>query len=372
MPLCADAQGLDALVEGLMSARGYRADARYSVTLPQADDDVVYTLNLHQPDSAQYLIEWSVDTPSGVNEGFSAYMPGHFYAYRNGRLREYHAEWDSLPLIGPRAVNHTTQFAQLIPSELAREIRVMAADTTNYTLTFSDNLLKALRMADGAIDAEMMWRLDPATWLPVEFSGEYNPGSISEQTVRVEYTAAEPQVEGDLSEKWLLERYPTVFEQCRQSNFAIESMPGRRVPAFSLPLTFGSDGERLTRRDTDPLNPDAMPSVVVLLDAEAGLAPKLVAEVRRAVSSVPVDVAVLYCFAGRDPELNGALLGGRLIPGEQAVNGSRRLMADCGAASLPVIMMADGEGVVRSVAIGVNNQLAADVIKMITLSTSSH
>lgn len=369
MPLCVGAQGLDALIERLDTVTGYSAAIRYSVTLPQAEDDVVYDVGIDQPDSGSYLIQWSVDTPSGVNEGFSAWIgDGHFYNYRNHRLREYHTEWDSVPLTGDRAVQHTVQFAQLRPAGIARELRAMAADTARFRISMvSPDELSVIRMANGMPDAEMRWLFDPAMGMPVEFSAEYNPGALAEQLVRAVYAPCAPTVTVSLSEKWLINRYPEVFENCRQSNFAIESMPGQQLPSFSLPLTFGDS--RLSHQSGAELGFPV--TVIVLLDADAALTPRLVDEIRSASARVPVENQVIYAFAGRDPEVNRAALGGRLLPGESAVNGARRLAADCGAASLPVVMVCDRHAVVRNVTVGLNNQLAADVMKMITLSTTS-
>ncbi|MDE5972042.1 MAG: hypothetical protein K2G94_04785, partial [Muribaculaceae bacterium] len=174
---------------------------------------------------------------------------------------------------------------------------------------------------------------------------------------------------GPLCEKWLIGHYPEVFENFRQSNFAIESMPGQPLPSFSLPLTFSDSGARLSHQPGNVLAPPA--TVIVLLDSEAALTPRLIEQVRSASARVPVDNEVIYAFCGRDPESNRNALGGTLRPGETAVSGARRLAADCGAAALPVVMVCDRLATVRHVTVGLNNQLAADVMKMITLSTTT-
>ncbi len=370
-PLCADAQGLGHFIARLDTITGYAASASYSVTLPQAEDDVVYDLDLDQPDTENYLIRWRVDTPSGASDGFSAWIgDGHFYNYRNGRLREYHNEWDPAPLTGDRAVQHTVQFARLLPSEISRELRAMQADSSRFRIRIaSPDQIHVTRMAGGQTDAEITWRFDPATGLPAEFSAEYNPGALSEQLVHAVYSPRATDIAGPLCEKWLIGRYPEVFENFRQSNFAIESMPGQQLPPFSLPLTFSDSGTRLSHQPGNTLVSPA--TVIVLLDAEATLTPRLVEQVRSAADRVPVDAEIIYAFCGRDPEANRNALGGSLRPGETAVNGARRLAADCGAASLPVVMVCDRLATVRHVTVGLNNQLAADVMRMITLSTAN-
>lgn len=372
MPLCATgAQGLEPFMARLDTVTGYAASVSYSVTLPQTEDDVVYDLDLDQPDTENYLIRWRVDTPSGASDGFSAWIgDGHFYNYRNGRLREYHNEWDPAPLTGDRAVQHTVQFARLLPAEISRELRAMQADTSHFHIRIaSPDRLQITRMSGGQTDAEITWRFDPATGLPAEFSAEYNPGAISEQLVRAVYSPRATDLTGPLCEKWLIGHYPEVFENFRQSNFAIESMPGQPLPSFSLPLTFSDSGARLSHQPGNVLAPPA--TVIVLLDAEAALTPRLIEQVRSASARVPVDNEVIYAFCGRDPESNRNALGGALRPGETAVSGARRLAADCGAAALPVVMVCDRLATVRHVSVGLNNQLAADVMKMITLSTTT-
>ena len=42
------ARGIDDCVDALANMPGYRASATYSVTLPQAQDDIVYTVDLAQ------------------------------------------------------------------------------------------------------------------------------------------------------------------------------------------------------------------------------------------------------------------------------------------------------------------------------------
>ena len=82
-PLGTNARGLDSVMHKLLHAEGYSATATYAVTLPQADDDIVYTIRLQQPSPSSYLIDWDVTTPSGPQQGFTSYFDGHFYNFRN-------------------------------------------------------------------------------------------------------------------------------------------------------------------------------------------------------------------------------------------------------------------------------------------------
>lgn len=367
-PACTDAHGLNTIATRLESVSGYAATVRYAVTLPQAEDDVVYTVSLEQPLATDYLIDWNTVTPSGAVSGFAAFTPGHFYCLRNQRLQEYHTGWDPAPLTGPQAVNHTTQFASLLPAEIALTLRGMLADSLRYDISVAPDLteVKVRRLAaTDMIDAELCYRFSAADGMPLEFSGEYNPGAISEQEVHAVYTPAEPTLSGPVTEAMLMERYTDAFTRCRTSNFAIENLPGKPLPPFSLPLSLGAGGERFTVSAASPLT---SPTLLVLLNADATLSARLVDCVRAATASVPQTVDVVWAFAGRDTDTIASLLGPDPVAGETAVHGARRLAADCGAASLPVLVMTDSRGTVKFVSVGLNNQLTADVIKMITLT----
>ncbi len=372
-PLGTNARGLDSVMHKLLHAEGYSATATYAVTLPQADDDIVYTIRLQQPSPSSYLIDWDVTTPSGPQQGFTSYFDGHFYNFRNKRLQEHHEDWDSIPLKGPRAIQHTVQFASLLPHEIGRTLESMAADTLHYSIrsTGHDDVteVKVTRMAAGNMtDAEMTYVFDNATGMPREFSAEYNPGAISEQLVHAVYnTQLEPMLPTPLCEENLRARYPDAFENCRQSNFAIENMPGKPLPSFSLPLTFSDSGDRLSYTAGTQAE---SPTVIVLLDAESALTPRLVEHIRSAAERTVVAPSVIYAFVGRDIDICRTALGGALMDGEKAVHGARSLATDCGAASLPAVMTCDSSGIVKFVTVGLNKHIDTDVIRMITLTSN--
>lgn len=100
-PLGISAQGIADIVSKLESTGCYESQARFSVTLPQSENDVVYTISLASAPApadplapCDYLTDWSLETPTGTVNGFSAYFNGHHYRYHNERLQEYHMEWD--------------------------------------------------------------------------------------------------------------------------------------------------------------------------------------------------------------------------------------------------------------------------------------
>lgn len=361
---CADAQSVAEIVDALADMPDYAASVTYAVTLPQADDDIVYTVDLQQPASADsYLIDWRVDTPSGPVDGFTAWFDGHFYNFRNKRLQESHADWDATAPDGARAVQNSAQFASLLPSRLAMELRELDnAERYRYTLSTTSSgevRISAVRLTAGEEDAELEWTFDSTTLRPRRFYADYNPGSIAGQQVTAIYSdSPSPTLHSPLSEELLRERYPEAFERYRESQFAIESMRGQQLPGFSLPQC-GAAG-RFTRRATEPLE---APTAVVLLDSEATLAPQLIEAVRAAIGRLPSDAAVLWACTGKNPDAVSELLG-PLRQGEKAILGSRSLARDCGAATLPVVMACDAKGCVTDLIVGLNNQLEIDVIRM--------
>ena len=125
----------------------------------------------------------------------------------------------------------------------------------------------------------------------------------------------------DIAEALLRTRYPDAFTHYRQSNFAIEHMRGEPLPAFSLQLADG--GGRLTHATDDKFR---QPTLVVLLESQTALAPQLVADIRGAIDSCPVDADVIWACAERNPDSAIDLLG-KLRQGESAVIGAKSLAA---------------------------------------------
>lgn len=356
------AQSIDDLAVALANMSDYAASVTYAVTLPQAEDDVVYTVSLSQPASPDsYLIEWNVDTPSGPTSGFTAWFDGHFYSFRNNRLRELHRQWDEAAVTdGPNAPQNSAQFVSLLPSRLAVQMRDLLTPRYEYKVSSNGDQIRvnANRLSNGDTDAELQWTFDAYTFQPLDFYGDYNPGAISSQQVHAVY-APSSLILDTLSETTLRQRYSDAFTLYRQSQFAIENMRGQQVPAFSLPILGSS--QRLTRRASAPF---ARPTALVLLDSDATLAPQLIAAVRRAISRLPADADVLWACTGKNPDAVSELLG-ELPPGETALLGARPLVRDCGAAALPVVMVVDHSAKISDLIIGLNNQLETDVIQML-------
>lgn len=361
----------------------YDGRARFTVSMPQMSDDVVYDILLIQQASdsdrlatAPYLIDWTMTSHDARPHGFSAYYSGNHFRFSGERLQEYHFDWDSIPfrpsLIGSRGegVHRAAQFFNLLPQGIATELRRLASDPGCRIEFHRDTLIggrravafKAVSRTAGVVGTEAEYIFDPTTSLPRRIAIENNPGQISEQSVYVDFAdiiTADSDLE-PITEKWLAARYPEQFERFRESNFSIENLPGQRLPGFALPT---STGERYARRTGDAFR---APTIVVLLDAGTGFTSDVVAAVRQAVDRLPADADVIWAFTDNVTDRVEPLVG-ELRPGEHLLISARALARDCGAASLPALLLVDRQGTVGNVILGYNKDLVSDVIQKMAL-----
>lgn len=361
------------IVESLRSTECLKATVDFAVSLPQAADDVIYRIDiaaLAMPDDrfapADYLINWIyTNSPSGQVEGFTAYFNGHHYRYSPGRLQEYHAEWDSVPFrMGDKSVQHTAQFVNLLPWEVADAIAAAATDS-RYTLTVGragdDITLKSAMKIDGVECQSTEYRFDGVDMTLKRSVSENNPGSISEQTVTATYSYP-PSITSCLylSEENLAEKYPDAFGRFRESNFRIENLPGLPLPEITLPT---STRERYIHHRGEAFR---APTVVVLLDPQAGFARETVAKVRAGVDNLPFPADIIWACMGTDIDAAEEAVG-QIRPGEHLLVNAASVARDCGVASLPVIVMTRRDGIVGDVELGFNNDLDEIVIQKMTL-----
>ncbi len=384
-PLCVQAQGIADIISALADMPAYRTEARYAITLPSREDDVVYTLRLAQEPTptdtlcpAIYLIDWSLPTPMGVSDGWSAYFDGNLYLYRSNRLREYHTSWDPAPFRSQTSGSRTiegvqlsTQFAELLPSFLARQLSSMQADST-WTLTEPREVIcdgrDALRfdarldMAGERVQEKSYW-FDAATKRPLRIDLEANPGSITEQTITTTYTYPDSLASTPIpvTEEDLIALYPDTFERFRESNFRIENLADTPMPAFSLPT---STGERYTRHRGDPFRTT---TVIALLDPSTSFSPNVVEDLKKAFAGAASDFDIIWAVTGTNPDAAESLVP-KLEPGQHLLLNARSLARDCGASSLPVVLVVDPRGTVKKVILGYNPELATIVIQSVALA----
>ncbi|MDE6417963.1 MAG: hypothetical protein K2K49_01995, partial [Duncaniella sp.] len=243
---------LPSIIQTLGSAAPYAADVKFSVSMPQTDTDVVYDIRLASLSTpadtlapCDYLIDWTL----GDTSGFTSYFGGNLYRFRDSRLAEYHTSWDAAPFEASRAgggVQRAAQFAGLLPQFIAGELAAMQ-DDPRYTIAVGEKRFggaTAIEVSSrmevgGAVVQEKTYLLDPETSMPLRVVTESNPASITEQTIVTDYTTLADAGALPRSEEALIARYPEVFENFRESNFSIENLPGRPLPAFALPTLTG-------------------------------------------------------------------------------------------------------------------------------------
>lgn len=367
---------LDEAISRLEGAYGFAATAEYAVTLPQAQDDIIYKVELQSERAendrlceADYLIEWELPTPSGLSEGFLGYFDGHHYRFRDRRLQEYHFEWDSIPfLTRGGGVQRNGQFVDLLPQEIGAQLRRMKSDSlvslhfNPDTVVGGEHLaaITAVQSVRGYTGRVMKLLLDGRSAMPVMIDNEFNPGQISEQLVVVKYSYP---LDGEgtnipKSEEALMRRFPEVFEKYRESNYSIENLRGEPMPGFSLPTP---TRERYTRAKGDPF---AAPTVIAIIDPEAGFAAETIAALRSAAEQAPKATNLIMAFVASNVDRIEELTG-QLNPGETVLMSARSLARDCGATAFPAIIIADETGKVVNVILGFNNSLSADVIQSV-------
>lgn len=369
------------IADALDSIENYSAKARFTVSMPQLAEDVIYDVNLTQKESPDdplgcdsYLLDWHLTSHDSGRSGFSAYFCGNHYRHSGERLQEYHLQWDSIPfmpgLIGSKSqgVHRTAQFYNMLPQAIAAELHRILTDSAYSATLHPDTLVSGMHVVgisarlvrDGTTAMEAEYLFAPRTYLPLRIHFENNPGSISEQSVYIDYLASDTNPVDSISEPWLIDRYPDVFARFRESNFCIENLPGQRLPAFALPTT---TGERYSRRASDGFR---APTIIALLDATTGFTPEVVAALRLAVDRLPFEADLIMAFTDNVADRVEAIVA-RPRPGEHLLTSARPLVSDCGAASLPTIILVRPDGIVQNVILGFNKDLTSDVIQKMAL-----
>lgn len=378
-PLGLTAQGIADIATRMRDLPCYSGRTTLSVSLPQTDTDVVYTIGMSSTatpaDSlspASYLIDWSLPTPSGTAEGFNAYFDGNLYRFRDSRLKEYHMEWDAMPFSSTTpggGVQRTAQFASQLPQFLGSELLDMLGNH-NFTLRLTHNVrydgrstdeIMAVMTIDGNVVQERRYLIDPASGLPLRIVTENSPGSIAEQTIIVDYNSDPSPVCQTLSEEWLRERYPDIFEKYRESNYHIENLRDTPLPTFALPT---AGGDRITHHRGERLR---QPTVIAIIDPETGsFNDLLLADIRSALDNATIGADAIFALTTTNPEL-AAQTTGSLRTGETVALNARSLARECGATALPVVIIADKGGVVRNVMLGYNKDIAESVLQTLEL-----
>lgn len=358
-----------------MPGEALEGKAKYTVSMPQMSDDVEYSINFVQlppsmPDLCEcdYLIEWSPKGKDNVR-CFAAQAGGNHFRYGGGnRLQEYHFIADSVPFLAGQGVQRTAQFVDLLPAMVCSRLKAMEADSACILNWHTDTVVggrkcmavDVISRVRGIVARESEFVLDKKTLLPLTIVHENNPGQVSEQTVRIEYTDIHKSDVGKIDEELLMERFGDVFADCRQSNFRIDRLKGKRLPSINLPTT---TGERYMRTEGDRFR---APTVIVMMESGAGFNKELVQQVREGIDALPRAADVVWVFADSHVDMIEETIGS-VREGEHALMSGRGFLRDCGASNLPSILICSSDSRVSSVKIGYNNDVAEFVIQNITL-----
>lgn len=368
---------LSDLSQRLDEIRRYDASATYSVLLPSADNEIVYDINLQASAAdadtlapCDYLISWSVNTPSGKSSGFTSYTAGSHFRYSDERLQEYHFDNDSVPFVtGRGGVQNNARFTDLLPAFISRDIDRIAADSA-YSYRFNPDAtyagrqalrLDAVEAVRGYTAREMSYVFDASTGYPLHISIESNPGSVSEQSVTVTYAEPATAPVDNFSEATLISLYPDIFERFRQGNFRLENLPETAMPQFSLPTP---TGERYTYHRGDGF---LRPTVIAVIDPEVASAKTTVSDIRKAVNAMPAAINIIWAVNSRHIDTIEELIGYGLREGETILAGASPIIRDCGITAFPAMIFVNRDGIIKSVHIGANKNLSEIVMQKVAL-----
>ena len=102
------------------------------------------------------------------------------------------------------------------------------------------------------------------------------------------------------------------------------------------------------------------------MDASTGFAKEMVSDLRSAVGALPYEADIIWAFVNNNIDAIEAIVPS-LLPGEHLLTSARSLARDCGASSLPVLIMAGTDGTVADVVLGYNKDIPTVVIQKMAL-----
>lgn len=358
----------------------YTDSCRYEVLLPTLEDPIAYGVWLTSEAApadtlapCSYIIRWSLATPSGINNGFSAYFGGDHFRFSNRRLQEYHATVD-ISTFAPsgataNGVQRRVQFADLLPQFIGERFLTMASDTA-FSVRIADVAasgrhavkIDGVQRLAGCDAQEFEYILDAQTLLPLSVELENNPGQLGEQTVTVRYFRPEATPGCSINMESLVALEPEAFEKYRTDTYSLEQLVGAPVPLMAVPAVGGS---RYIHHRGEPLE---APTVFVFADSRTTTTPQVVAAVRRAVQAVPGSIDVVWMFADKRADEVVAITGDAEA-GETLAFNAGSAIRDLGVGSLlPVIVFANRAGKVADFIRGYNNDLESVVIQKASLT----
>lgn len=381
LPLCSiDASALDLteLGERMKAIECYGDSADYDVLLASLAEPVSYSISLTSNAAegdtlspCKYFIGWQLPAPSGMSTGFSAYFDGSHFRFRDKRLQEYHYADSPMPFAPmgqvERGVQRQVQFADLLPQFIGEQLCRMATDDTYTTAVTADTLVsgcrsivvEGVRRINGADASEYTYIIDADTYLPHKIELENNPGQIGEQSVVINYhglSGADCRLDLDR----LMAMQPEAFEKYRDNTFSLATLAGRPMPRIVAPTP---GGDRYMHEREEPFS---VPTIFAFVDATIGDTSQMIADVRKAIDSMPFQTDVVWAFLNhRAEDIDGIITASR--PGETVLLNAGGAARNCGVGSIiPTLVFASTDGRVADVQIGYNQDMPSIVIQKIT------
>lgn len=347
----------------------FGARATFEVWLPSASQPVTYQLELYQADvvgvdslmPCRYLIDWTLHTPLGDSEGFSAYFGGNYYRFGNNKLQEYHAVEDA-DVLAPdgqpaNGVQRRSQFVDLLPAVLAVELHNMAVNpayTCELTERNGQTTIEGRLDVRGQTAKQFKYVFDTASAMPVQLDIDTSPDLISEQNITVKYQDAAYRTVPE-SEDALVALYPDEFARYRRSNFRLVSLLDQPAPEFAIAQL---GGERYIHHRGEAFG---IPTVIAFLDTAVGEPAESAAALRQAADEYPGALQLIIAFDDNRAE-EVAAVAGKTRPDEVVLTGARAMARDFGVVDRPTVVLCDAQGNIRHIIVGMNKMLADEVL----------
>ncbi len=367
------------LSDRLAEIKCYTDSCTYEVLPASMSDPVRYYVGLESTASpsdtlspCDYIIQWSLATPSGTAEGFSVYADGDHYRFKDKRLQEYHAEWD-MESFAPAGnvrigVQQQAQFCDLLPQYLSARLKMMASDSSyiyEIKTTKADGtdviIVEGIRRYAGYDALEYSYIFDAATSRPVGMEIETNPGQISEQNIIVKYHSPGKKADSShIDTSTLMSRFGDAFGKYRESTFSLETLPGLPLPDISAPIVGGG---RYVHARGDTFQ---TPAIIIFLDAAVDTTPEVIAATRTAIADIPVQVDIIWAFLDHREEDIRAIIP-EPQQGETLLFHASAAAGSCGSSVTPVLIFVDTDGIVRDFINGYNQDLRPVVIQKASL-----
>lgn len=339
--------------------------ARYEVVLPSTPDPVVYDISAEYKQcpgdtlaKCQYIIDWTLRRNADDLKGFSAYFNGNHYRFRDVKLQEYHTTEDSTAFTYGKGVQNTAQFTDLLPPFVADNLHKMAVDSTyDYTIRRNGDEIRVegLQRIKGYDTMEYCYVFDAQTGMPKSAAIDYNPASISEQNITVEYQML-PYDGAVMSESTLISRYPDIFSRYRRGNFAVSNLKGSHLPGFEA---MDMHRKRFARRIRDHFD---RPTVILIVSPDVSTSAEVIKAVTKGLNSSPADCSLILAITTNDSDVVSELCGPD-TDNRTVLMSAKSMVLNLGVSEFPTIIYCNSDSTVADVDTGFNNNTASVVLQ---------